>query len=112
MHGLWAMGTRIPELGISDGEGKEFAKRFEAVARHYNIETTQKAVDWAMLMIFMGGVEGPRVALWMSKRQQKAVKPAPNYGVERTEDGAAVLRPQAWHGPVGEGVIDGEFDVN
>ena len=106
---IWAGAAKIPELAISEGEGREFAKRFEAVARHYNIQTTQKAVDWAQLLLFVGAVEGPRVMLAI--QASKPRKGSPAYSAERTADGAEVLRPDQWHAPnSGDVVIDGDFD--
>jgi hypothetical protein len=47
LHVLLAERWHSPEMAISPDEGKEFMFRAQNVARHYSVEATQKALDWA-----------------------------------------------------------------
>jgi hypothetical protein len=113
-HALWAGFSGVPELAMDEPTSKEYVKRLEAVARHYDIKTTQKSIDIAACAIFAIGVEAPRIGLFLNSRRAKPPRTVPEYGVERNPDGSTVLRPAAFVGPspFGEGAIDGEFDVN
>lgn len=51
----------MPELDLKDGEAKIIAENVVAVARHYDLQASEKATDWGNLVISLGIVYGGRV---------------------------------------------------
>ncbi len=85
--------TETPELQLAPDEAKAIAAAASNVSRHYDMRTTQKAADWAMLGIAIVGVYGPRVAVIAHKRRTPAVpqaQPAP------AANGAAAPAETQW----------------
>lgn len=52
--------TGAPEWMLEEKEAQEVANAAVAVSRHYNVATTQKAIDWTNLAMVLGAVYGTR----------------------------------------------------
>lgn len=76
--------VQAPELAISEDESKQLAGAAGNVLRHYDIKTTQKALDWTALGICAGSIYGARaVALSLRQREERrnrAASAAPRPG--------------------------------
>lgn len=86
LHAILAERTGVPELQMSDDEGKQFMLAAQNVMRHYSVETTQKTLDWIALFGTAGGIYGTRFAAYqMRKNAEKAEKNAnilhPTFGI-------------------------------
>ena len=61
IHAMLAAATKCPELGINEMESKNLAEAAGKVMRHYDVQTTQKTLDWINLAMVVGACYGPRV---------------------------------------------------
>jgi hypothetical protein len=61
IHALLAVTLSAPELAWKDDEAKIVAENMVAVSRHYNIEASQKTIDWGNLIVALGTVYGKKV---------------------------------------------------
>lgn len=77
LHALLAMKTGIPEIAISDDEGAQFFARVADVQRHYNIQTTQKTMDWIALVGCTAGIYIPRVVAIIATQGQSGAPAEP-----------------------------------
>lgn len=95
-HELVAKTTGHPELALNPPEAVALTKCAENVARHYGIQASQKALDWAALVMTAGGIYGLR-ATAISMKQRKAAKDAAENKVVRpyaVGNGGFVSAPQ------------------
>lgn len=60
-HGVLAKITACPEFELDEDEAKKMATCCMNVMRHYNIKTSQKAIDWGNLLITGGLIYGARI---------------------------------------------------
>lgn len=75
---LLAAATKTPEIELSKEESAKLADATANVARHYNIRTQQKTMDWANLFIAMGVTYGPRAYMIRARqRQENAITQPP-----------------------------------
>jgi len=64
---------KAPELEIEKDEAKQLATAAGNVMRHYDVRTTQKALDWAALGVCAGTIYGGRlIALSIRQRRERA----------------------------------------
>lgn len=78
-------------MAISDEEGEQFMKSAQNVMRHYNVQTTQKTLDWVALMGVSATIYGTRLYAIMNREPSKpdAFKQSP-----RTATGSVTpIRP-------------------
>lgn len=61
LHAFIAMQTDMPHWNLEEAEAKSFTRACQNVARHYNVQTTQKAIDIMALMGCIGTVYGTRL---------------------------------------------------
>lgn len=61
----------MPELAITDDEGEQFMKAAQNVMRHYNVQTTQKTLDWVALMGVSATIYGTRLYAIMNREPSK-----------------------------------------
>lgn len=81
LHVLLADRTKCPELAIGMDEGQAFMHAAQNVARHYSVETTQKAADWIAFAGVAGGMYLTRaVAISNRLRQEKSERYAEGAG--------------------------------
>lgn len=66
--------TGIPEIVIDQSEADSIAKAANNVARHYNVETTQKTLDWVSLFGALGMVYGTRFGAFMLRKRQEKME--------------------------------------
>lgn len=95
-HELVAKTTGHPELALSAPEAQSLTKCAENVARHYGIQASQKALDWAALVMTAGGIYGLR-ATAISMKQRKTAKDAAESKIVRpfpVGNGGFVSAPQ------------------
>lgn len=63
----------VEEIAITDDEGKAFLGAAKNVMRHYNVQTTQKTMDWIALVGVAATIYAPRIAaIGMRKRSERA----------------------------------------
>jgi hypothetical protein len=62
LHVLLAERTNVPQLAITEDEGKSFMSAAQNVMRHYSVETTQKTLDWIAFAGVSAGIYMPRLA--------------------------------------------------
>lgn len=99
IHALLAERTQIPELAMSEDEGKDFMSRVQNVMRHYSIETTQKSIDFAALIGCASAIYGSRFMAYSFRvRMEKETKN------ERPEN--VVHFPQGVSGGIGPSPSD------
>lgn len=67
----------IPELAVSEDEGKQFMQAAQNVMRHYSVETTQKTLDWIAFAGTSAGIYGTRVAAYNFRKKQEAAPKQP-----------------------------------
>lgn len=83
LHSLHMMGSimlAMPELILDEKEADELSKAIAQVTRHYNFETTEKAVDWSSLMMSLAMIYGPRfVAIRNNRRAKNVQQPVPDF---------------------------------
>jgi hypothetical protein len=60
-HALLAGFTKEDIWKLEQEEAHRFSGALENVARHYDIQTSQKTVDWIALAMVAGGIYGTRV---------------------------------------------------
>lgn len=72
IHATVAMLTKIPELAISEQEGKDFTKAAQNVMRHYSVQSTQKTLDWISFAGVAAGIYGTRAFAISMRKQQEA----------------------------------------
>lgn len=74
---------QAPEWMLEDREAQEVANAAVAVSRHYNVATTQKAIDWTNLAMVLGAVYGTRFVASSRKRKadKEDINAAPQAGV-------------------------------
>ena len=78
LHAAIGMSADMPELAISDQEGKSFQIAVQNVLRHYSVRTTQKAMDWIALAGVSGGIYAPRVvAISIRRRGERVARGQP-----------------------------------
>lgn len=66
---MLAQATGVPELAVTDEEGKSFMDAAANVMRHYSVVGTQKTMDWVAFASCCAGIYGPRAFLLISKRR-------------------------------------------
>jgi hypothetical protein len=77
---MLAMRTGIEEFSVSPDEIDAFTRAAGNVARHYNIETTQKTLDWIALVGVSAQVFGTRafaIALKAGERRRERPRNGP-----------------------------------
>jgi hypothetical protein len=75
IHALLAAGLSAPELMMTEDEGKIIGNAAAAVARHYDLQASQKAIDWGNLCVALSAFYGPRVmAISVRRKQERAEK--------------------------------------
>lgn len=71
IHTMLAMQLNTPELVVDETEADQFLKAAQNVARHYSVETTQKALDWIVFCGACASVYGTRaVAISVRRRAE------------------------------------------
>ena len=86
IHALLAAALQAPELVLSQQEAEYVAKSYTAVARHYDMQASQKAVDIGNLVVTIGIVYGSRLVSIGARR--KAARDAKRAGTP-----AVVVQP-------------------
>jgi hypothetical protein len=71
IHALLAAGLGAPELLMSEDDGKIIGSAAAAVARHYDLQASQKAIDWGNLVVALGAFYGPRIIAIRARRKQE-----------------------------------------
>jgi hypothetical protein len=91
VHSMLATIARAPELELSEDEAAKIAKASVAVAKLYNIETTEKAAAWANLAGALGGAYIPRfLAINFRKSQEAAQRKGGNGNVTNFPGGPPI----------------------
>ena len=72
IHSLLAVSLSAPELAWKDEEAKIVAENLVAVSRHYDIQASQKAIDWGNLVVALGTVYGRKVIPFAVRRSREA----------------------------------------
>lgn len=72
-HSVLAQVTKTPEFALTEQESEKLGTACMNVLRHYNINTSQKAIDWGNLLITGGLIYGSKVHQ-ASERKKRAVK--------------------------------------
>jgi len=72
MHALLSMQTGVPEIALTDQEGKAFMSAAQNVMRHYSVETTQKTLDIIAFMGVTAQIYAPRVAAYSIRKRMEA----------------------------------------
>lgn len=91
IHAGLAMATGAPELMISEQEGKQFMTSVQNVMRHYDVQTTQKTMDYIALFGTAGSIYLPRMfAIWDRKQSENR----PPKFVRRPPEPQPVQHPQ------------------
>lgn len=77
-HTILASFTKTPELALDKEEAKQVATAVANVSRHYDVQASEKAMDWTNLFMALGMVYGTRLYAIRAKRSQIAAsKPTP-----------------------------------
>ncbi len=92
-HVLLAQAIKTPELAITMDEGGQFMKAAQNVARHYDVRTTQKAMDWIAFCGVGCMIYVPRVVAIANNRHKPA--PAAPAHVINGQAGPIVVTPEA-----------------
>lgn len=75
MHNILAKATKIETLALDKDECKALAEGITNVSRHYNTVIDPKVTDWCMLIVALGTIYVPRLAIIASsKRKEKPAK--------------------------------------
>lgn len=82
-HQLLAAIAKSPELAIDEIEAKNLAAGVSNVARHYNMGTTQKTLDWFNLFQALALVYGTRIFAMRDKFKRK---PKTDQGKNRVDN--------------------------
>jgi hypothetical protein len=78
IHLLLAKNLGIDELAIEPDEGKQIMTAAQNVMKHYDVQTTQKTLDWIALFFAVGTVYGTRAIVIANKcHKKKAPKEQP-----------------------------------
>jgi hypothetical protein len=72
VHTMLASSTQVPELLLAPEEAHQIATALANVQRHYAIEASAKAVDWANLMMVVGAVYGTRFVSYRLRTARKS----------------------------------------
>lgn len=72
IHAMLAKATGYDELNLELPECEALAEAGSNVLRHYNVKTTQKAMDWIMFAVVAGGIYGTRAAAIAKKMRVDA----------------------------------------
>lgn len=99
IHTMLAAFTGAPEWAMDEKEAQAVAEAGVNVSRHYNVATTQKALDWTNFAMTLGAVYGTRlVAASRRKRKTKedmSAGNAPQHGeMLRVVPGGVGQQPQ------------------
>lgn len=78
-HVLLAERTGIPEFAMDMSEGQQLQKAVENVMRHYPVDTSQKAVDWAALIGAGCMIYGTRWGSYMMRKHHERQPSTHNY---------------------------------
>lgn len=73
-HAMLAGIAKTPELELDAMEAKDLATAAAAVARHYDMTMTAKAMDWTNLIMTLGAVYGTRL---MAVRMRRTMERGP-----------------------------------
>lgn len=60
-HMMLASMMQAPGLALDKEESTRLAEATANVARHYNVEASEKALDWTNLIMALGMIYGPRL---------------------------------------------------
>jgi hypothetical protein len=71
IHSLLAVSLSAPELAWKDEEAKIVAENLVAVSRHYDIQASQKAIDWGNLIVALGTVYSKKVIPFAVRRSRE-----------------------------------------
>lgn len=74
VHSMLAIIAKSPELELSEVEADKIAKATIAVAKLYNVETTEKAAAWANLIGCVGAAYIPRAISINLRRKTEAAE--------------------------------------
>lgn len=78
LHVVIAQASKTPELAITMEEGGHIMTSAQNVMRHYNVQSTQKTLDWISLAGAVSMVYVPRViAIAANKRARTIEQPRP-----------------------------------
>lgn len=114
IHAMLAAATKCPELGISEMESKNLAEAAGKVMRHYDVQTTQKTLDWVNFAMVVGACYGPRVfAIGQRQKQERqnapptitqTVQPSQQRPADTQPKGPRPIMPSDY-GPTPEDII-------
>jgi hypothetical protein len=76
LHLVIAQTASLPELAITDDEGEQFMKVAQNVMRHYNVQTTQKTLDWVAFAGVTATIYGTRVYAIMNREPSRPAAPS------------------------------------
>jgi hypothetical protein len=97
IHALLAAGLHAPEMELSETEAATVSNNIVAVARHYDLQQTQKATDIGNLAISLGIVYGGRAIRISSRvRSEQQMRRARSVGLNAV---AAATAPQPAQAP-------------
>lgn len=77
IHGMLAAMLSAPEMALDKDESKMLASAISNVSRHYDVEATQKQMDWANLATVCGMVYGTRIFAMRNRARQEATTRQP-----------------------------------
>lgn len=97
MHSVLAHVTNSPELFIAPEEGDALAKAAQNVMRHYNVEASQKAIDWAALGMVAIGIYAPRIVAIAARRRATQSPPEHTNGAGDAPDIHFPADPSQYH---------------
>lgn len=89
LHALLADRTNVPQIAITEDEGKQFMTAAQNVMRHYSVETTQKTLDWIAFAGVGAGIYMPRLAAIGIERRNRPPRHASQPPQSRPQEGAA-----------------------
>jgi hypothetical protein len=72
IHALLAVTLSTPELAWKDEEAKIVAENMVAVSRHYDIQASQKAIDWGNLTVALGTVYARKIGPIFIRKSREA----------------------------------------
>lgn len=72
---MLAMRMDAPEFAVPQDEMAYFLKTAQNVARHYNVETTQKTLDWIAMIGVGGQVFGTRAVAFAVRTRNERAQP-------------------------------------
>lgn len=78
--------AHAPDFALDAEEAEKLAKASCNVMRHYDVRTTQKAMDWAQLCIAMGVVYGPRIMMLAARKRERPETAPPSPDMEYAAD--------------------------